>query len=177
MNDTLKNLEQKLTSAFESLKQEFFGIRTNRPTPKLVEDILVEYYEQKTPIKQLGAISIVPPREIDISLWDKNAVAPTVKALESSGLGITANTDGMLIRINLPSLTDERRQELVKLIKKLAEETRIRVRTLRDEANKGIKDLPEDEEFKSKEKIQDAVNKTNKDIEDLIEKKTNEINE
>lgn len=177
MNDELRDLEQKTQAIFESLRQELFGIRTNRPTTKLVEDIKVDYFGQQLPIKQLGSISIAPPREIDISVWDKNAVAPAVKAIETSGLGVSASPDGNLIRINLPPLTDERRKELTKLVKNMAEQSRIKIRALRDEANKKIKDLPEDEHFKLKNKIQEAVDKANKEIENLLDSKLKEINE
>lgn len=177
MEEIIKELEQKTQSTFEALKQELTGIRSNRPTARLVEDIKVDYYGQQLPIKQLGSISIVPPREIDISLWDKNAIQPVVKAIETSNLGVTASPDGNLIRINLPPLTDERRKELNKLVKNIVEQTRIKIRALRDEANKKIKDLPEDAMFKAKEKIQKAVDKANDRIEELLENKLAEINE
>lgn len=177
MEEVVKDLEQKIKAIFDALRQEIVGIRTNRPTAKLVEDIKVDYYGQQMPIKQLASISIVPPREIDIGVWDKNAIAPIVKAIETSSLSVTANLDGNLIRINLPPLTDERRKELIKLIKGIAEQSRIRIRALRDDANKKIKDAPEDQRFKLKDKIQEVVDKTNKDIEALLEGKIKEINE
>src|SRR3989338_7656704 len=113
--DFLKDLEKNAKTAIENLRAEFSGIRANRPNPKLVEDIRVDYLGQQLTIKQLGSITILPPRELDISVWDKDAVSTVVKAIETSGRGLTANTDGNLIRINLPTLTDERRQEFAKL--------------------------------------------------------------
>ncbi|MEK9186041.1 MAG: ribosome recycling factor, partial [Patescibacteria group bacterium] len=117
--DIAKDLEQKLKTFVDGLRQEFLNIRTNRPTAKLVEDIKVDYLGQQLTIRQLGSITIVPPREIDISVWDKEALGAVIKAVEASGRGLTANTQGNLIRINLPTLTDERRQELIKLIKSI----------------------------------------------------------
>jgi len=177
MDEITKDIEQKTKAIFDALRQEIVSIRTNRPTAKLVEDIKADYFGQQTPIKQLASISIVPPREIDISVWDKNALAPVVKAIESSNLGVTANVDGNLIRINLPPLTDERRKELTKLIKGIVEQSRIKIRAMRDEANKKTKDAPEDQKFKLKEKIQDIVDKTNKEIEAMLAAKIKEIEE
>lgn len=176
-------LDQKLTSIAASFKDELSGIRTNRPTPKLVENIKVEAYGQHMTVKQVGAISIMPPREIDISVWDKDVVNVVAKAIEGSGLGVTANVDGTLIRINLPILTDERRKELEKLIRSMAEEARIKIRHARDEANKDIerdfkdKKISEDKKFKGKEKVQKAVDEANKKIEDALESKLKEISE
>lgn len=177
MDEIIKDLEQKTKTIFDALRQEIVSIRTNRPTAKLVEDIKADYFGQQMPIKQLASIGIVPPREIDISVWDKNALAPIIKAIESSSLGVTANIDGNLIRINLPPMTDERRKELTKLIKGIVEQSRIKIRAMRDEANKKTKDASEDQKFKLKEKIQDIVDKTNKEIEALLAAKIKEIEE
>ena len=135
----LKALEQKLQSAVSALKNEFQTIRSGRPSPVMVEDIKVEVYGQQTPVKALGSISVMPPREITISLWDKSIAGAVAKAIEDSPLKVTANTDGNVIRINLPQLTDERKKEYEKVVKKMTEETRIRIRGARDEANKEVK--------------------------------------
>jgi ribosome recycling factor len=177
----LKSFEQKLQILIGSLKTELQTIRGSRPSPRMVEDIMVEYYGQQMPIKQLGSISIIPPREIDISVWDKGAVNAVAKAIETSNLRVTANTDGNLIRINLPQLTEERKKELEKVVRKMAEETRIRIRGARDEANKEIKkqedakQLSKDAAFKKKEEVQKLVDKTNQEVESLLESKIKEI--
>lgn len=183
VDQLLKDLEKNTKSNVEGLKIELSGIRTNRPNPQLVENVKVEYMGQLMTVKQLGTITIVPPREIDISPWDKASVPAIIKGIETSGMGLTANTDGHLIRINLPTLTDERRQELIKLIKSLTEQVKIRVRGLRDDVNKKIesafkaKTISEDQKFKGKEKIQKVIDKTNADIEMLLAGKIKEINE
>jgi ribosome recycling factor len=177
----LKLLEQKLKSLIEGLKTEFQTIRSGRPSPRMVEDIKVDCYGQQMPIKALGSISVVPPREIQISIWDKSVVNAVVKAIEISPLNVAANIDGNLIRINLPQLTDERKKELEKVVRKMTEETRIRIRGARDEINKEIKKmeddkkLSEDAAFKKKEEVQKLIDKTNEEIEKLLENKIKEI--
>lgn len=181
--DFVKDLEGVARPVIEGLKTELSGIRANRPHSGLVEDIKVEYLEQQMTLKQLGSISIVPPREIDINVWDGGALAAVVKAIETSGRGLTANVSGNLIRINLPTMTDERRVELTKLIKNMVEQVKIRIRALRDDANKKVeaafkaKALSEDQKFKTKDQVQKVVDKTNADIENTLAGKLKEINE
>ncbi len=164
------------------LHKELGSVRTNRPTPALVEDLKVNYFDQLTPLKQLASINIIPPREINIQVWDKSAVNNVIKAIETSSLGLSATADGASIRVHLPELSQERREELIKFIKKIAEEHRIRLRHLRDETNKEILKLFEDDElnedvkFKSKEEVQKETERINKDIENLLENKIHEIN-
>jgi len=181
--DILKNLELKIAEAIKHFKEQLAAIRGGRPSSKLVEDIPVEYFGQKLPIKQLGSISIIPPREIQISVWDKNVAPVVLKAIESSDLNISANLESNLIRINLPPLSGERRQELIKVAKKEAEEARIEIRGVRDEINKEInrqfeeKKISEDDKFKFKEKVQESIDKANEEIEKILENKTKEIEE
>lgn len=172
-------LENKLNSLVNGFKEELSGIRANRPTPKLVEDIKVDYLGQKLPIKQLGSIGIAPPRCIQIIVWDKNAVASIAKAIEEAEIGAMPSIQDNVIRISLPPLTEERRRELIKLVKKIAENVRIKIRFLRDEYNKIVKksELREDERFKRLEDIQETVDKANKKIEELLDNKIKEIQE
>jgi ribosome recycling factor len=181
--DILKDLETKTNEAIKFFKEQLAGIRGGRPNAKLVEDVSVDYFGQKLNVKQLGSINILPPREIQISVWDKNAAAAVLKAIEASNLNVSVNLEGNLIRINLPPLSGERRQELIKLAKKEAEAIRIEIRNLRDEINKEIsrqfdeKKISEDEKFKLKEKIQTSIDKTNEEIEKILENKIKEIEE
>ena len=176
----LKILESQLRAAVEKLREELKMIRGNRPSMDLVEGILVNYYEQETPIKQLGSLSILPPRSIQVSVWDKNAVGPIMKAIEKAKIGLSVSNDGNNIIATLSPLVAERREELAKLIKKVSENFRIQVRAYRDEAVKKLKDaetakeLTEDDVFKTKEKIQKAVDEANKKIENLVEGKLRE---
>lgn len=181
--DIIKELEQKMTSLVEFLRQELMGVRSNRPSPRLVEDIRVEIYGQQMTVRQVGAISIQPPSSILISVWDKGSVNTVAKAIESSSLNVVANVDGTTIRINLPALTDERRKEIIKMVKKDIEEAKIKIRSLRDDENKRVAreaeegNLTEDEKFKLKEQIQAIVDKGNKELDQMLEKKIAEIME
>ena len=130
--DILKESENKIKGFVDALKQQLLGMRSNRPSPKMVEDILVEAYGQRMTIKQLGAISVLPPAQIQIAVWDKGIISAVAKAVESSDLRVSANIEGNVIRINLPPLSDERRKELIKVVKKEVEETKIKIRSSRD---------------------------------------------
>src|SRR3989344_5023877 len=179
----MEEFRLKLSEIIKQLKEQLAGIRGGRPNPKLIENIEIEYFGQKLTVKQLGSIGIVPPTTIQISAWDKNAVSAIAKAIEDSDLNVNANIEGNLIRINLPPLSNERRQELIKIIKKEAEESKIKIRHLRDEMNKKINlqteegEITEDDKFKSKQEIQKTVDKTNEEIEKIFENKRKEIEE
>ncbi len=180
--DTLKDLEQKSAEIIQHFKDELSGIRGGRPTTKLVEDIQVDYFGQKLAIKQLGSISVILPREIQVSVWDGGAASAVSKAVDAA-LNVGASIEGNLIRINLPPLSEERRRELTKIVKKEAEEARIKIRALRDDILKTIKgqedkgEITEDDKFKLKEQIQKDIDKTNEEIEKILENKIKEIEE
>lgn len=176
----IKDLEIKFKSFVDSLKTELQSIRGNRPSPHMVEDVKVDYYGQILPIKALGSISVVPPREIVISVWDRGAVNAVAKAIETF-LKVTANIDGGLVRFSQPPLTDERKKELEKFAKKISEDTRIKVRGLRDEINKEIKtkeenkEFSEDAAFRKKHEVQKIVDSINEEINNLLENKIKDI--
>ncbi|HPW34231.1 MAG TPA: ribosome-recycling factor [Candidatus Paceibacterota bacterium] len=180
--DIKKDLETKLAEINKFFKDETAPIRGSRPTPALVEDIQVEYYGQKLPIKQLGSIMVVLPREIQINVWDANAVNPIVKEV-SERLNVNAANDGNTIHINLPSLTQERKNEISKLIRTKAEEVRIKSRTARDEIKKHLGEIEksgeitEDDKFQLEEDIQKLMDKFNEEVENVVNKKYSEINE
>jgi len=183
MNELIKNFENKISLIIGSLKTELVNFRTNRPTPQLVEGILVDYSGQMLSIKQLGSISIQPPRGINITVWDKTSAPLISKAIEDSNLKLNASVDGNVVRINLPELTEERRTELVKVVKKTVENARIKIRTLRDDSNKEIdklvreKTINEDRKFNLKKEVQERIDKTNKEICDILNNKIKEIQE
>lgn len=183
MDSLLKQFEAGLRNLLDLLKVEFAGIRANRPTAKLVEDVKVNYMEAVLSIKQLGTIGINPPREIVITPWDQSAAPAIAKAIEDAKMGITASVDGALVRVALPTLTAERREELMRVAKATAEKIRIRLRTERDGVNKSIetmlkaKAITEDQRFKGKKRVQEAVDKMNKEIDGFVENKIKEISE
>ncbi len=181
--EVIKELEGKLKKTVEATEREFSSIRTGRANSSLVEGIRVECYATTMPLKQLASISTPEPRLIVIQPWDQSIMQDIERAISSSELGITPTNDGKLIRISIPSLTEERRDELTKVIKKIAEEGRISLRTARrvanDEVEKMEKDkvITEDDKFKSKDEIQKLIDKYSKEIDKHLESKEKEIQE
>lgn len=181
MDQLIKDVELKAKSILDNLKIELFGIRTGRPHPQLVSDVKVNYNETQFTVKQLGSIGINPPREIVVSLWDMGAVPAVAKALQDSVAGATVAIDGQNVRVNLPPLSDDRRKELAKAAKTITEERRIKIRAIRDDANKQLermkkeKVITEDMHFKGKKKIQESVDKVGKEIDVMLSAKVKEI--
>ena len=180
-NTILDDFKNKKGSTLETFRKELQGIRTNRPNPAILEGLKVNYYGQFVPLKQVGATSVELPRNIIDQVWDKEAVSGVLKAIEASDLGVSASADGMIIRVSLPELSEERREDLVSHVRKVAENYRIQVRHLRDEANKAIQraeaegGLDEDGKFRLKGKVQEETDKANEDIEKFVEAKIKEI--
>ena len=183
MIPTIDKFSSQTKGIVDSFKKEIGGIRSNRPSASLVEDLKVSYYDQMTPIKHVGSIGVVPPREIQIQVWDKGAISSVVRAIETSQLGLSAQVEGNIIRIYLPELSQERRGELIRYVKKIAEQYRIQIRHSRDEVNKQIQklcdnnEISEDDKFAYREKVQDIVDGANEDIEKYLSLKIKEINE
>ena len=183
MDQLIKNLEGETQQLFEALRQELGGIRTNRPTPQLVEDIAVSYAESRMKVKQFGSISVQPPRDIVVTVWDKAAAPAVAKAIAEAKLGMNPAVQGNVVRMSRPTLTAERREDLVKITRGIAEKAKIRVRSLRDDANKKVesafkeKTIGEDQKFKLKKQVQESVDKANGEIEAALAKKTGEIAE
>jgi ribosome recycling factor len=175
--DHLNEAEQKFNKTLEWLAEELATIRTNRPTPKLIENIKVDYFGQEMPIKQVGTILVEAPRDLVVTAWDKNMIAIIAKAIEKENLGLSVAVQGNSVRVTLPELTVERREELRKIARTTAEEARIRMRQQREEYQKKIKELDEDEKFRGKEALQKKVDAFNQSVMELIEKKDKEINE
>src|SRR3989344_6964320 len=174
--ELIEQTKEQFNSLAATFREELSGVRTNRPTPKLLENVDVSYLGQTMPIKHLGSISVEPPRDLVVSVWDQNATASISKAINEAKLGVSVSEQGKTIRVKLPELTEERKQELTKLVKGMAEDIRIKMRNERDEAQKVIKeDKDEDIVFKGKEHIQKLVDAFNKEIDDLPVKKTGEI--
>lgn len=179
----IKELEAGLLIAAQKLKQEFGQIRGNRPSPDLIQDIKVNLYEQQLSVRELGSLSILPPRTIQITVWDQNAIGAVMKAIESVHLGLSTTNNGNNILATLSPLGNERREEMTKLVKKTAEAARIQIRAKRDETMKRLKDAEnkkeatEDEAFKAKEKAQKAVDRANGEVEIMVNSKLAELGE
>lgn len=173
--------KQDFEKIIEILKSEFSKLRTGRANTGLVEDLKVDYYGQKLPLKGVASISLPEPRQLVINPWDKNALMSIEKAIQEANLGLNPVNEGDKLRIAIPELTEERRKDLVKIAGRSAEEARIKVRTLREEIWKEIKrqeeagEISEDEKFRQQEKLQEMVDEHNKKIKELLERKEKEI--
>jgi ribosome recycling factor len=171
----------ELEKAIEHFTVELGKIRTGRANPALVENLMVDYYGVKTPLKQIASINAPEAKLLVIQPWDKGALVYIESALRESDLGFNPNNDGQVIRLNIPALTEERRKELVKLLGQVAEEAKISVRNAREEAWKEIQDaekdgkISEDDKFSGKDYLQKIVDEYNKKIEEIREKKEKEI--
>ena len=179
----IKELEEGLRAAVGRFKEEIQGVRSGRPSTQFLENIQVEYGGGMFPINQLGSLGVRPPREITIAVWDQSAVPAVVKAIQDAKAGMSVQNEGNVIQCFLPPLSQERRDELTKLVKKMAEGTRIQVRGNRDDmmrkikAAEAAKELNEDQAFKEKERIQKLVDETNKQVEAMVEGKLKELQE
>ncbi len=182
---TVKDLLAKHKQEFENLvsffKNDIASIRTGRATPALVDDIEVEYYGQRLKVKELASISAPEPKSLLIQPWDKAAVEPISGAIRKSDVGIQPIVDGNAIRLNIPSLTEERRREFIKVLKQKTEETKIKVRRHREDIWSHIQkmeksgEIREDDKFKGKGDLQKIVDEYNKKLEDLEKKKEQEL--
>ena len=184
MHDEIKkNLRKRMEKSIDSLKEEFKKIRSGRANTSLVEDLIVEYYDSRLPLKQLAGISVPEPRLIVIQPWDKGALPFIEKAFHKSDLMLTPNNDGKVIRISIPSLTEERRKDLVKMAKSKTEEARVAIRNIRRDGNEEVKKaekdghVSEDDSKKTLDDIQKITDEFIKRVNDLLEAKINEIME
>ena len=177
----MDDLRPKLEKILSDLKSDVASLRTGRATPALVEDLEIEAYGVRQPLKAIAAISSPEPRQIVIQPWDKALLPAIEKAIQASSLGLNPIADKDTIRLALPTLTEERKRDLVKLLKEKLEEARIKVRRVRDEAMKGIdaqekaKAISEDEKFRQKQEAEKTVGEINRKIEELGAKKEQEI--
>lgn len=179
--DTLKKFENELKKIEESFKIELSSLRVGRATPALVENILVDCYGGKVPVKQLASISAPEPRILIIEPWDKSVLPNLEKAIAASDLNLNPIVDKNLIRINIPHLTEERRNALIKIIGSKLEEAKIKYRGARDKIIKEINELfdakkiTEDGKFKTKEEVQKFIDLTNLNLENILKLKEEEI--
>ncbi|WP_368292699.1 ribosome recycling factor [Dehalobacter sp. TBBPA1] len=183
LNDFLNDAEEKMHKTEEVLKKDLASVRAGRANPAVLDKVSVDYYGTPTPINQLANVSVPDPRMITIQPWDKSSIKDIEKAILKSDLGLTPSNDGMVIRLNIPQLTAERRAEIVKTVKKKAEDAKVAVRNIRRELIDEIKQLEkdktvsEDDSKKGQEKAQKLTDKTVKDIDEILEKKEKEIME
>lgn len=172
-----KMVLDRMNKVIGSLKTELGKIRTGRATTALLDTIMVDAYGSRMPLKSLATVSAPEARLLTIQPWDVSQTDAIEKAIRSSDLGLTPTNDGKLIRIQIPPLSEERRRELVKLVKKVGEEARVSVRMIRRDANDGLKNetIPEDMKRKLQEKIQKLTDEQIKQIDLLLDSKEKEL--
>lgn len=180
MDARLKPYEEKMQKAYDYLETDLGAIRAGRANPHVLDKIRVDYYGTPTPIQQVGNITVPEPRVIQIAPWEKTLIKDIEKAIMMSDVGITPSNDGSLIRLVFPELTEERRKELVKDVKKRGEESKVAIRNARRDGNDALKKLAksevsEDEIKELEDKLQKLTDKFIKDLDKLVEEKSKEI--
>ena len=181
MSIDLDDIERRMEGAVATLKTDLGGLRTGRASANLLEPIMVEAYGQQMPIAQVGTISVPEPRMLSVQVWDKGQVAQVEKAIRESGLGLNPMADGQLVRIPLPELNEERREELVKVAGRYAEQARVAVRNVRrdgmDQIKKGEKDgdMSQDDAKLFSDEVQETTDRYVKLIDETLEIKEGEI--
>lgn len=181
--ELFEDTEDRMKKAIDSMRKDFLAIRTGRATPAVLEPIKISAYGQEMPIKQLATISVPEPRSIVIQPWDKGVLGEIEKAIQKSDLGINPTNDGKLLRLAFPPLTEERRKDLVKQVKKRGEEGKIAVRNVRRDAMEMLKlmekdgDISEDDEKRGQKEFEDLTKKIIDDIDKIVESKEKEIME
>ena len=179
--DIIETAQDKMNKTIAVLNRDLGSLRAGRANPKLLDRIMVDYYGTPTPINQMGTVSSPEPRLLVISLWDASMISAAEKAIQKSDLGINPSNDGKLIRLVFPELTEERRKELVKIVRKKAEESKVAIRAIRREANETIKTdckdgtITEDDQKRLEEKAQKATDNAIKEIDRIASEKEKEL--
>jgi ribosome recycling factor len=169
--------------AVEAAQHDFATLRTGRANPLILEGIKVDYYGTPTPINQVAGVSTPEPRQLLITPWDRNALDPIVKAIQSSDLGLVPQSDGQVVRLNIPYLTEERRKELIKQLHKKAEDHKVALRNVRRDANEHLKtqqknsEISEDEQKREENEVQKLTDKFVAEIDKLTQAKEVELKE
>lgn len=177
LNLILDETKERMNKTIDSFKSELSTVRAGRANPNMLDRVMVDYYGSPTPINQTSGISVVEGRQLVIKPYDKNILRDIERAIFEANLGLTPQNDGTIIRITVPPLTEERRKEYVKLVKKYAEDAKVAIRNIRrssnDEAQKA--DLPEDQEKQAKERIQKLTDEYVKKIDQITKEKEQEL--
>ena len=177
MDDILLLTEEKMEKDIESMQKRFTNVRAGRANPSMLDGIVVPYYGVDTPLKGLANISVPEARTLMIKPFDRSCIGAIEKAIFDANIGLTPNNNGECVMLNIPALTEDRRKELVKQVKGIAEEAKIAIRNIRQDSNKQIEhlELTEDEEKQGQNEVQELVNKYNKKIDDLLSEKEEEL--
>lgn len=174
----MQSFEERLNKTLDNVKSKFVSIRTGRANPDLLSSVVVQYYGATVPLQQLGSISVSDGNTLVINIFDSGAISSVEKAIMSSDLGLNPQTDGSIIRLRLPDLTEDRRNELVKYVKKLSEEGKVSLRNIRRDELDAIKkkdDLSDDDKKRASESIQKLLDQYIIKVDDLVKQKEDEI--
>jgi ribosome recycling factor len=182
VDDVLKELSSAMDKAIEAFKRDMAKVRTGRANIAMLDGVKVEYYGTPTPLNQVATLNVPDPRMITIKPWEKQLIAVIERAIKAqSDLGLNPTSDGEMVRVPIPPLTQERRKDLVKMLKKLAEEAKVALRSSRRESNEMLKeltsggDISEDDERVGLKKVQDLTDKYTAIVDDLLAKKEKEV--
>ena len=181
INEIHKDAQTRMTKSIEALRHDLVKVRTGRASTALVDHLKVNYYGSDVPQSQVASVAIADARSLVITPWEKQMVGPVEKAILASDLGLTPNTAGTVIRLNLPALTEERRKELSKLVHGEGEDTKVAIRNIRRDANHHVKELlkdrkiTEDEAARSEAVVQKFTDKAIKDVDDVVRAKEQEL--
>ncbi|GEN86471.1 ribosome recycling factor [Oceanobacillus sp. FSL W8-0428] len=179
----IKDMKEKMAQAVQAFSKNLASVRAGRANPSLLDNVYVDYYGASTPLNQLAQVGAPEARLLTITPYDKSAIGDIDKAIQKADLGLSPSNDGNIIRINIPALTQERRKDLVKVVGKYAEESRVQIRNLRRQANDQLKkaekngDMTEDDLRAFQDDVQETTDTFIKQIEDLANTKENEIME
>ncbi len=181
VKETIADGEERMAKAIEALKRDLATVRTGRANPALVEHVRVDYYGTPTPLKQLASVSVPEARLLTIQPWDKGSLLAIEKAIQKSDLGLNPSSDGNVIRLAIPPLTEERRRELVKVVHKKVEEGRVEIRNIRRDAHEMLRDfkkekeISEDSEFSAQEDLQKVTDRFIADADKIGQEKEQEL--
>jgi ribosome recycling factor len=181
ISDIHKDAQARMNKSIEALRHDLVKVRTGRASAALVEHIRVNYYGSDVPLSQVASVAVVDARSLAITPWEKQIVGAVEKAILASDLGLTPNTAGTVIRLNLPALTEERRKDLSKRVHGEGEDTKVAIRNIRRDANHHVKELlkdkqiTEDESARSEADIQKITDKAIKDVDDVVRAKEQEL--
>lgn len=178
MNEIMEETELKMETAIENMEKRFTNVRAGRANPRILDSVMASYYGVPTPLKQLATISVPEARQLLIKPFDKSALGAIEKGIFEANIGLTPNNNGESIILNIPALTEETRKEYVKEVKQIAEDCKINLRNVRQDANNSIKkleDVTEDDKKGLSEDVQDLINKYNKKVDELLKEKESEL--
>jgi len=177
MDEILLETEERMIAAINSMEKRFTNVRAGRANPRILDNVMVKYYGIETPLIQLATVSVPEARQLVIKPFDKSCIPDIEKGIFEANIGLTPNNNGETVMLVIPELTEERRKEYVKEVKGIAEDAKIALRNIRQDANAEIKklELPEDEEKRGIDRVQDLIGKYNKEVDALLNSKEKEL--